>query len=356
MSRFWKVVLSTTGLAVISVASAVFGVHKMESIRSTKLSDVANETRARAEQGDVAAEYKLAQLYYEGRGVPQDYAEASRWYRKAAEQGYAIAQFALGDLYFHGIGVRQDYAETVRWTQKAADQGYAKAESGLGYLYSNGVGVSQNYVEAFRWYNRAADQGNVEAEYALGYMCRSGIGVPQNQNEAVRWFHKAADQGDAEAQTALGSMYANGLGVQQNRTEAYLWLRRAADHGNPKARHALELLWGESMTKWRWLEFIAALIAIPVGLWASLEFMLPGRILKNRRQMLITLLGVCFLSIAGLSLYAFAHYDMQFSPHKYAFHIARLFFTALAIPLVVVVVLPAKKKAPVGGPGLTDAI
>ncbi len=31
-----------------------------------------------------------------GEGVPQDYAEAAKWYRLAAEQGYATAQTILG--------------------------------------------------------------------------------------------------------------------------------------------------------------------------------------------------------------------------------------------------------------------
>src|SRR5205085_7684706 len=35
-----------------------------------------------------------------GKGVRQDYAEASRWYRRAADQGDAMAQYGLGYTYF----------------------------------------------------------------------------------------------------------------------------------------------------------------------------------------------------------------------------------------------------------------
>ena len=38
-----------------------------------------------------AAQVKLADIYLEGRGVPQDYTEAAEWYRRAAEQGDAMA-------------------------------------------------------------------------------------------------------------------------------------------------------------------------------------------------------------------------------------------------------------------------
>jgi TPR repeat protein len=38
-------------------------------------------------------------MYREGEGVPQNYAEALKWFRKAADQGNANAQFKLGIMY-----------------------------------------------------------------------------------------------------------------------------------------------------------------------------------------------------------------------------------------------------------------
>ena len=52
-----------------------------------------------------------------------DYATALREYRPLAEQGDAAAQAALGVIYHYGQGVPQDYAEAVRWYRKAAAQG-----------------------------------------------------------------------------------------------------------------------------------------------------------------------------------------------------------------------------------------
>jgi len=40
-----------------------------------------------AEQGDVSAQYFLGDMYRKGLGVPENDAEAVKWYRKAAEQG-----------------------------------------------------------------------------------------------------------------------------------------------------------------------------------------------------------------------------------------------------------------------------
>ena len=39
----------------------------------------------KANAGDADAQYNLGASYYIGQGVPQDYAQAAAWYRKAAE-------------------------------------------------------------------------------------------------------------------------------------------------------------------------------------------------------------------------------------------------------------------------------
>ena len=49
-------------------------------------------TRHAAEQGDADAQFNLGFAYATGEGVPQDDAEAVRWFRLAAEQGNALAQ------------------------------------------------------------------------------------------------------------------------------------------------------------------------------------------------------------------------------------------------------------------------
>jgi hypothetical protein len=71
--------------------------------------------RVRAEAGDATAQYFLGAIYSNGLGVPEDDAEAVRWYRLAAGQGIATAQFNLGLLYDTGQGVPQDYVQAHMW-------------------------------------------------------------------------------------------------------------------------------------------------------------------------------------------------------------------------------------------------
>jgi TPR repeat protein len=73
-------------------------------------------------------------MYTSGDGVPQDYAEAVRWYRLAAEQGSAVAQSHLGFMYAVGDGVPKDLVYSYMWLDLSAAHGNARARSGQGVI------------------------------------------------------------------------------------------------------------------------------------------------------------------------------------------------------------------------------
>jgi len=80
--------------------------------------------------------------------------------RSCAEQGYANAQGRLGVMYFRGDGVPEDDAEAVRWYRLAAEQGDAYAQTSRGVMYVVGDGVPEDMVLAHMWWSLAAAQGN----------------------------------------------------------------------------------------------------------------------------------------------------------------------------------------------------
>ncbi|MCH7806877.1 MAG: sel1 repeat family protein [Proteobacteria bacterium] len=112
-----------------------------------------------ANKGNPAAQSMLGLMYANGWGVPENDAEAVRWYRLAADQGYVKAQYNLGYMYANGEGVPENDAEAVRWYRLAAGQGYAAAQFTLGVMYANGLGVPENFITAYMWWNLAAAQG-----------------------------------------------------------------------------------------------------------------------------------------------------------------------------------------------------
>jgi hypothetical protein len=106
------------GLAIIAAGSVLTGLGHAQEMTNFQ------RTRRLAEQGEASAQYKLGFWYANGYGVPENDAEAAKWYRLAAEQGDADAQFNLG------------------------------------VMYANGEGVAKNAVQAFKWFNLAAARGN----------------------------------------------------------------------------------------------------------------------------------------------------------------------------------------------------
>jgi uncharacterized protein len=120
--------------------------------------------RMQAEQGNIEAQFALAQAYDHGRDVPKDKAEAVRWYRLAALQGDMFAQNALGDNYWEGMGVQKDDREAVRWWRFAAGKGFSPAQHSLGkILAGGGQGVRPDKVQAYMWLALSAAQGDQEA-------------------------------------------------------------------------------------------------------------------------------------------------------------------------------------------------
>ena len=165
----------------------------------------------------------------------RDYAIALRLWRPLADQGDAIAQFNLGLTYDKGWGVPQNDAEAVKWYSLAADQGDADAQINLGGMYHNGRGVPQNDAEAVKWFRLAADQGDARAQFNLGFSYDNGRGVPQNHAEALKWFRLAADQRNANAQNDLAVMYTKGEGVPQDFVRAHMWFNLSAARGEQRA-------------------------------------------------------------------------------------------------------------------------
>ncbi len=207
--------------------------------------------KAKAENGDAAAQFIVGRDFETGMGIERDKVEAVKWYRKAAEQKYARAQFNLGVCYLDGQGVAKDENEAVKWFRKAAEQNLAQAQYNLGQCYFFGNGVTKNNAEAVKWYRKAAEQNFAEAQHNLAVSYQRGEGVIKDAVEAVKWWRKAADQGNAEAQISLGISYAAGEGVTKDETEAVRWYRKAAEQNFAPAQYNLGQCYfsGEGVTK-----------------------------------------------------------------------------------------------------------
>src|SRR5450759_5996299 len=92
-----------------------------------------------------------------------DYATAGRLLRPLAKQGNAQAQNGLGAMYYNGKGVAQDFKEAMKWYRLAAVQGYASAQVNLVAMYYEGKGVAEDFIRAYMWLSIAAAKGDANA-------------------------------------------------------------------------------------------------------------------------------------------------------------------------------------------------
>lgn len=110
----------------------------------------------RADQGGHRhATFILAERYKHGWGVSRpDLTEALRYYRKAAAMGCFTAQHRIGDLYYYGRGVPQDFIESFRWYKMAEQNGSTRAVRSLAFAFENGHGVKVDRNEASRLFKK----------------------------------------------------------------------------------------------------------------------------------------------------------------------------------------------------------
>ena len=87
--------------------------------------------KAKAEEGDIEAQYEMSARHAIGRGVELDDVVAVEWLHRAAESGHSLAQNNLGARYYSGDGVDQDLKQAYRCFFKAANQGDRKAGKNL---------------------------------------------------------------------------------------------------------------------------------------------------------------------------------------------------------------------------------
>jgi len=152
-----------------------------------------------AAQGHVRALTNLGNMFRDGQGVEQNYAEAVRLYRLAEEQGDAEGQANLAYMFFQGSGTPKDLAQAVRFMRLAAAQGHVRAQCSLGiWLRSICPELARDPAEGLSWMRIAATNGNARAQLIMGYTSEQ-----VDRTEAIRWFSLAAAQGDIEGTDGL---------------------------------------------------------------------------------------------------------------------------------------------------------
>src|ERR1044072_1900372 len=141
------------------------------------------------------------------------------WNQEVVENGDIDAQYNLAQKYYK----EKNLEKAFYWCQKAAENGNIDVQNTLGVLYENGDGTEKNLEKAFYWYQKASENGNIEAQKNLGILYQNGFGTEKNLKKAFYWYQKAAEYGNIDAQNNLGWLYENGEGTEKNLEKAFYW-------------------------------------------------------------------------------------------------------------------------------------
>jgi TPR repeat protein len=216
--------------------------------------EAVNWYRRAALQGYASAMFNLGTAYYNGDGVPSNEFRAYDWFLLAQEAGSSSAADAvkrtadeigprasndalveIAEMYEKGDELPQNRAEAAKWYRKGVDRKDPLAMVRLASLLVSGVGVPQDYAQALQLCQAVA-KDYAPARFCVGYFFQHGLGVKQDLTEAAKWYEKSAAGGHSPAYIPLGQMYQKGEGVKADPVEAYLWFFRAYIARQPGAR------------------------------------------------------------------------------------------------------------------------
>jgi uncharacterized protein len=219
--------------------------------------------RKAAKQRNPQAIFNLGASYYNGDGVPSNPTLAYAWFLLAQDAGNPAAQDAVkrsaeeggrmgtpdallqvAAMYEKGEELPQSYAEAAKWYRKAAD---LSPEAGvkLASMLINGIGVRQDYGQAMALCQRAATQNYADAQYCVGYLYQHGLGMQADPKEAAKRYVLAGNGGQRKAMMDLAEMYWKGEGIRVDRPEAYCYFFLAGRRGMPDAKKQAQTLWNE---------------------------------------------------------------------------------------------------------------
>ena len=183
-----------------------------------------------AERGVLGAQLKLARIYAQGQGIPEDTGKAFSYYQQIADQHADIAPtspvakfvaeafVALGDYYLVGIPdialVRDPSRAAGLFRHAASYFGDADAQYELARLFLTGDGVTKNVGLAANWLAAAAKKQHPASQATLGELLWRG---DEFQHRAARGLalimlaHQNAKIGGDEPKW-IADLYAEAIG------------------------------------------------------------------------------------------------------------------------------------------------
>ena len=157
-------------------------------------------------------------------------------YRLASDNGLIRATVCLANLYYVGRFVEQDYKEAFRLNKIAADAGDRQGLTNCGYCCYYGRHQAVDYEKAHSYFSLGAVlYGDPNCLYKLGDMYLNGYHVAKNEIYALMLYRRAyatarcTKEHDcmADIQLRLGRCFLRGIGMPRDVLKAHKFLQKA---------------------------------------------------------------------------------------------------------------------------------
>jgi len=140
--------------------------------------------------------YRLAQFIEDGKIAGKSIADAIKLYERGATLKDVSAEDHLGWLYYEGRGVPQDYRKAMAWFMEAADQGNTETYGSLCKIYIEAKAVHANNIERYKWCDLAMSQlnGGHVRTFAINAIYRLSQRMAESDiNKAIKseWFYRS---------------------------------------------------------------------------------------------------------------------------------------------------------------------
>ena len=190
-----------------------------------------------AKRGNDPSCFRMVGLFYRDVEYPQyqSGAEATRWFTLAAQKGDVLGWVQMAEMYRDGKVVPQDLPKAVELYTRAAEapDDDWQAQLALGGMYQEGLGVPKDLQKACFWYVLSG-QGQGDPPVELQNLELQGMAeLPGAKRaaeaKALAWRRGRAERGLPASQGRLGMMYEKGIGVPPSLAQAYFWYLLAGD-------------------------------------------------------------------------------------------------------------------------------
>jgi TPR repeat protein len=233
----------------VELESPIAGVHSVLAMEDKNdfpgLSEIVEDLRRQAEDGNIMAINLMGKIYNEGLVVEENQEEALKWLEKGAAMGDPVSMMDAAMVYdipdFEGANEEKSLA----LLRKSAALGYPRALYILGRDYFEGVHQDKDIRKAYELMEKAADSGCTDAAVDmwgqfLDYEDEIREAIPDMTEERLLpYLKQAGDWGNDEAPCLLGQYYSEEGDIDK----AEKYLKQATDRGNMEAEVELGTLY-----------------------------------------------------------------------------------------------------------------